>query len=237
MHDIVYDDDMKKLLIANWKSHKTQSEVTSWMDAFEEKYAKSLVSRVVDIVIAPSDVFLAKVADDLTEGIGLAAQNVSPFPMGKYTGATAAAQLASMGVTYAIVGHSERRRYFGEDNMQVANKVQQCVDVGITPIVCVDDEYVVSQAGAIDPELHSKCIVAYEALSAIGTGNNMNALHVEEVTKTIKDVFGSIPVLYGGSVTSSNVTEYTDTCDGWLVGTASLAVEDFWALATAIGNA
>lgn len=227
---------MKKLLIANWKSHKTQSEVTSWMDAFEDKLSKSLASRDVKIVIAPSDVFLSKVADEVVHGTAIAAQNVSPFPMGKYTGATAAAQLASMGVEYAIVGHSERRRYFAEDNTQVANKVRQCVEAGITPIVCVDDDYVSSQAAAIDPELHPKCIVAYEALSAIGSGNNMNAVHVAEITDTIKEVFGAVPVLYGGSVTSSNVTEYTDISDGWLIGTASLKVEDFWALVTAVAN-
>ncbi|NCO31390.1 triose-phosphate isomerase, partial [bacterium] len=74
----------------------------------------------------------------------------SPFPVGKYTGATAASQLASLGVKYAIVGHSERRRYFSEDNTQVANKVRQCVEAGIIPIVCVDDEYVSTQAAAID---------------------------------------------------------------------------------------
>ncbi len=227
---------MKKLVIANWKSHKTHKEVGRWIDAFEEKLDHSLLKDAVRIGIAPSDIYMAKVADELNQSVALVAQDVSPFPLGKYTGATAASQLVSMGVKYAIVGHSERRHYFGEDHIQVANKVAQCIDAGITPIVCVDDEYVAKQAVAIDSDMHSKCIVAYEALSAIGTGENISATHVAEVTDEIKDVFGDVPVLYGGSVTSSNVTEYAKISDGWLIGTASLTLENFWALLTAVSN-
>lgn len=227
---------MKKLLIANWKSHKTKSEVDAWMEAFEDKMETSLTQEKVKIAIAPSDLFLAEVADELEYGTALAAQNVSPYPTGKYTGATAATQLASMGVEYVIVGHSERRRYFGEDNAQVANKVRQCIDAGITPIVCVDDSYISTQASAIESEFHAKCIIAYEALDAIGTGNNVNPAQVAEVTDQIKEVFGDVPVLYGGSVTSSNVTEYAEINDGWLIGSASLKVENFWALVTAVAN-
>jgi len=231
-----YDDGMKKLLIANWKSHKTLSEVSAWMDSFESKFSKSLLAKHVDIAIAPTEAYLAQFSNEMHAELSLAAQDVSPFPVGKYTGATAASQLASLGVKYAIVGHSERRRYFSEDNTQVANKVRQCVEAGIIPIVCVDDEYVSTQAAAIDSEYHSKCIIAYEALSAIGSGNNMDAAHVAEVTKLINDVFGEVPVLYGGSVNAGNVAEYAEISDGWLVGTASLKVDDFWALALAVSN-
>ncbi|MCB9800575.1 MAG: triosephosphate isomerase [Pseudomonadales bacterium] len=227
---------MKKLVIANWKSHKTLPEVKHWIDEFEDKLDTSLVKDAVDIVIAPSDLYIAEVADELDTVVALGAQDVSPYPTGKYTGATAASQLASMGVKYAIVGHSERRQYFGEDYVQVANKVEQCIDAGITPVVCVDDEYVSAQAAAIRPELHSNCVIAYEALSAIGTGNTMNPAHVADVRDTIKEVFGDVPVLYGGSVTSSNVTEYAKINDGWLIGGASLTLENFWALLTAVAN-
>ncbi len=232
----VYDEGMKKLVIANWKSHKNLTTIEEWMDVFISKLGKSLIPGKVDISIAPSAPFLSPVANDLDHGVTISSQDVSPFPPGKYTGASNAKQLASLGVKYAIVGHSERRRYFHEDHAVVANKVTQCLEAGITPVVCVDDEYIAAQAAAITPEEAGRCVVAYEALSAIGTGNNMDVAHVAEVTADIKELFGPVPVLYGGSVSAENVAEYKAVSDGWLVGTASLEVDDFMALVTVVAG-
>lgn len=217
---------MAKLVIANWKSHKTMEVALQWSEAFSKQMPESVL-KTVTVAIAPSVPFVTSLRSVLPSSVALAVQDVSPFPPGKYTGAVAAAQLAGMGVRYAVVGHSERRQYFGETNTDVANKVAQCLEHGITPVVCVDDAYVASQAAALEEGHAAKCIVAYEALSAIGTGNNMDASHVQEITNLVKQTFGSVPVLYGGSVSAGNVAEYKDTSDGWLVGTASLEVTDF----------
>ena len=234
---LVYDGDMKKIVIANWKSHKTPSEVAQWMQEFTARLGTSLVSQSVTSIVAPSELYLSAVAAELEYGTLLAAQDVSPYPTGKYTGETAASQLAALGVKYVILGHSERRQYLGENDALVARKARQCVDAGLTPVICVDDDYIDSQANALEPELRARCIVAYEALSAIGTGENVQATVVAAVTEKIKDVFGAVPVLYGGSVTAGNVTEYFSISDGWLVGGASLSVEDFFPLLTAVANA
>ena len=233
---MVYDDGMKKLVIANWKSHKDSRTIAEWVPAFTAKLGKTLVPSKVEVSIAPSSPFIPLVSEMLSHGVSVAAQDVSQFPQGKNTGATAATQLASLGVAYAIVGHSERRRYFHETHQEVANKAEQCIEAGITPIVCVDDEYVAAQASALPTELAQKCVVAYEALSAIGTGNNVDASQVSETTAQIKELFGKVPVLYGGSVTAGNVAEYADISDGWLVGTASLSIDDFLSLLTTIAN-
>ena len=227
---------MKKLVIANWKSQKTLPQIEEWMESFTDTLGKSLIPGKVETSVAPALPFIVPVSSALQHGLTVSAQDVSPFPPGKYTGATNARQLASLGVKYAIVGHSERRQYFHEDHAVVANKVTQCLEVGITPIVCVDDAYIAAQAAAITPEEAKQCIVAYEALSAIGTGNNIDVAHVALVTAEIKDLFGPVPVLYGGSVSAGNVAEYKDVSDGWLVGTASLEVDDFVALVTVVAG-
>lgn len=226
---------MSKLVIANWKSHKTLEFAQTWCADFS-KEVSALTLTTVPVAVAAALPFVASLRSALPSQVTLAVQDVSPFPPGKYTGAVAAAQLAGLEVKYAIVGHSERRQYFGETNTDVANKVAQCLEHGITPVVCVDDEYVANQAAALEDGHAAKCVVAYEALSAIGTGKNMDAQHVAEITELIKQSFGQVPVLYGGSVTAANVAEYKDISDGWLVGSASLEVEDFVALVNTVAQ-
>lgn len=225
-----------KLIIANWKSHKTREEIVQWMDAYEAELEK--VTFGVEVAIAPpmpsvmfvSNRLLAKVRYPM---MSLAVQDLSPFPAGKYTGAVSTINLQGFNVKYAIVGHSERRRHFHETHQDVANKVMQAVENGITPIVCVDDEYIGDQAAAIDRQYLEKCIVAYEELGAIGTGKNEPVDHVQEVFQRIKTVFGEVKVIYGGSVEADNVQQYVDISDGVLVGTASLDVSHFISLINA----
>lgn len=232
-----------KLLIANWKSNKTNTEVAEWLSAYSTSL--TLPKSGVEVVIAPSLVGVAQVswvlhnqmrpdAQAITQ-VGL--QDLSPFPAGSYTGAVSAYNVKELGVKYAIIGHSERRRYFHETHQDVANKVTQALENGITPIVCVDDEYIAEQAAAIEKDALSRCLVAYEELSAIGTGNNEPLDHVKEVFSRIKTVFGQVPVIYGGSVDAENVAEYLDFADGVLVGTASLQVEEFVSLIAKGANA
>lgn len=157
----------------------------------------------------------------------LAVQDLSPFPAGAYTGAVSGANLEGLPIKYAILGHSERRRYFHETDQDVANKVDQALQSNITPVVCVDAEYIESQAGAINAEQLKHCIVAYEPLEAIGTGNFQPVAQVKPVVEKIKEIFGDVAVIYGGSVSAANVAEYLTIVDGALVGGQSLDAPKF----------
>lgn len=219
-----------KYVIANWKSNKNSTEVVEWLESYSEKKSKDITT-----ILAPSFVHLGQVTTSQDDRFAVASQDVSQFPMGSYTGAVNARQLKEIGVQYAIVGHSERRRYFGETHAQIGNKIAQLLDEGITPVLCIDTEYLVEQSVVIDPDHLKKILVAYEPLSAIGSGNNQDVGTVAEVVIQIHQVYDEqVPVLYGGSVTESNVREYSLVCDGVLVGGASLDPKQFSQLVAAI---
>ena len=218
----------KKLIVANWKSHKTLSEATEWLKLFKAGIADKDLSQL-RIGIAPSFPYLELAKNALIElpNCFVVAQDISQFPHGKYTGAVNGAQLKSVGVTHVLIGHSERRRYFGETHQLVAQKIEQAVDNDLQPIVCVTEDQIEQQADALDKALKSKCIVAYEPLSAIGTGMGEDVPAVRATTAKIKEHFGAIQILYGGSVSPHNIIEYLMVTDGVLVGTASLDVQEF----------
>ena len=141
-----------KYIVGNWKSHKSVDEARSWFEEFGGLYKR--LPEVKVVVAVPSVyVFAAKkwVGEFDLEGVGLAVQDISPFPFGAYTGAVAA-EMIKGAVEYAIVGHSERREYFNESNQDVANKVRQLREAGVRPIVCVDMPYAKAQMAAIDDE-------------------------------------------------------------------------------------
>lgn len=215
---------MSKLFVANWKSNKNLEEVSQWFKDFKVELDEDQ-----EVVIAPPYPFLSLVADKIKDlpGVSLAVQNLSSYPAGSYTGEVCVRNLKGLGVKYAILGHSERRRYLGESHQDVANKVSQALNNSITPIVCVDQDYVEDQSLAIQAKLLEKCVVAYEPLSAIGTGENASVKEVASVVTEIKSVFGETPVLYGGSVNSENIEPYLKVADGVLVGGASLDAKMF----------
>lgn len=230
---------MKKLIIANWKSNKTREGVEKWLDEYGVWSIGYEGSNDFEIVIAPSFPDLMFVSNRLLDrkkikGVYLGVQDLSPYPAGKYTGAVSGQNLEGFNVKYAIVGHSERRRYFYETDNEVALKVEQAVVNGIKPVVCVDEGYIESQAQAIENELLEKCIVAYEPLEAIGTGKSADVGHVKKVVEKIKNYFGEVPVIYGGSVDDMNINEYLLVTDGVLVGGASLDVKMFERLISSI---
>ncbi len=227
-----------RLIVANWKSNKTSVEVTEWLDEFDHLLKNQPSHTDVHVVIAPPFLFLPMVAGRIKKlpHCSLAVQDISPFPAGSYTGAVSSYNLSSLSVSHAIVGHSERRRYFHETHADVAAKVAQAVEAGITPIVCVDEEYVALQASAIAVEHLSKCVVAYEPLGAIGSGKNADVGTVKRVVTTITRAFGDVKVIYGGSVDERNIGEYLLVTRGVLVGGASLAANQFSALLEAAGS-
>jgi len=218
-----------KYIIANWKSHKNHSQVASWISDYES--AQLNLDSTITAVIAPPLPSLMFVSDYLLEkklqSTQLAVQDISPFPNGAYTGAVSAQNLEGLSVKFALVGHSERRRYFHETHQEIANKIDLCLQNSITPIVCIDTEYVVEQAAAVRADQREKCMVAYEDLAAIGTGDTTPIEEVKKQFAVITHAFGEVPLLYGGSVNAENVNGYLAISDGVLVGTASLKSQDF----------
>lgn len=213
---------MSKYIIANWKSNKTTTTALDWCREFEAE-----IPQETTVVIAPSFNLLSVIASKIPVGVTLAAQDVSSFPMGSYTGAVNAQQLVHTGVSHVIVGHSERRKYFHETYQDVAAKIQQLVANNLVPILCLDEEYIQEQADVLETKDIPNLIVAYEPLAAIGSGNNAPADQVTRVVEKIKQVYGDVPVIYGGSVDERSVREYLLVTDGVLVGSASLDVEQF----------
>lgn len=244
--------------IANWKSNKTLSEIHEWLEVFELQLSTRKYSDQTRVVLAVPFPFLIEAAawlkawqekyssGKLPVQIELAAQDVSQFPAGSYTGAVNAVQLKSLGVQYVIIGHSERRRYFHESSREIAAKAVQVLAAHMTPIICVDEQYIEEQATELKLEVAfadmQKCFVTYEELAAIGTGQNTSPQDFFKAKGQILQAFGAVVVMYGGSVNSQNIREYVGSSDsgdvasrpedaaGVLVGTASLDAQDFVAI-------
>jgi triosephosphate isomerase len=226
-----------RYLVGNWKSNKTLEESLAWLKEIRE----ASISPEVEVVICPPYPFLATLANDerRTTSLKLGVQDVSPFPFGAYTGAIAAEMIKDW-AHYAILGHSERRKYFHETHQEVANKVDRCVEAGIVPIVCVDEDYIDQQMAAIQNEHIKKIIIAYEPLSAIGSGDPDTPEHSVQVAQTIKDKAEfDVPVLYGGSVKPGNIQSFLShqEISGALVGGASLDADEWNNLITAFALA
>lgn len=218
---------MRKLIIANWKSHKSPAEAQTWMKTVERAAGREATAAVTPVV-APAFPLLAPVAEGVHElGWRLAVQDISSFPAGSYTGAVAARNFEGFGVEYAIIGHSERRRYFLETPQTVALKIDQALENKLTPLVCIDEAGLSAQAAALSPQTAKQCVVVYEPTEAIGTGNNASLEDVKKFRSEAERFFGAVPFLYGGSVDELNIGEYLLITDGVMIGTASLDAAQF----------
>jgi triosephosphate isomerase len=217
------------LVVANWKCHKTSGEASRWLDTFAAGYRPD---PAIDIVIAPTMLSLEGVARHLQSlalaGVTLAAQDVSPFPRGGYTGAVAADMLKGL-AEYVIIGHSDRRRYFHETAADVTNKVSEAVEAGLRPIVCVDRPYAVQQLAALADFDTSQTIVAYSPVDALSFRIPESPEGVREAATEIRNSFPNRAIIYGGSLTPDNVGDYLllGELAGIFVGSASLEVNDF----------
>ena len=246
---------MRKLMIAgNWKMNKTYSEgvvlAQGLVDALKDTEVK------VDVVVCPPTVDLkgvSEVIDQTSAPFALGAQNVYFEESGAFTGETAPSMLESVGATYCVIGHSERRGYFGETDEDINKKAKALMAHNIVPISCCGEplevreagkhvEFVVDQIKADTEGLEitdpSKYVIAYEPIWAIGTGKTATADDAQEVCgairETLAQIFGQktadgIRVLYGGSAKPGNIAELVakPDVDGALVGGASLKAEDF----------
>lgn len=215
---------MKPLIVANWKANKDTAQVASFI-----KEARASLEEVThaEVVICPSFVVIPSLAS-LLEGssIKVGAQDVSEFEKGAYTGEVTALMLSRL-VKYCLVGHSERRRYFGDDNDSVRKKIELLKKAKIIPILCASFE------SDIPEGIEAEGLVAvYEPSAAISTegvyhpDTPENAQNMARIFKEIlKD---KCPVLYGGSVNENNVTDYVSgEISGVLVGNASLDSRSF----------
>ncbi|GAA2562975.1 triose-phosphate isomerase [Mycolicibacterium diernhoferi] len=245
----------KPLIAGNWKMNLNHFEAI----ALVQKIAFALPDKYfdkVDVTVIPPFTDLRSV-QTLVDGDKLrltyGAQDVSQHDSGAYTGEISGAFLAKLGVTFAVVGHSERRTYHGETDELVAAKAKAALKHGLTPIVCIGEPLEIREAGnhvefnvtslrgslaGLTAEQIGQTVIAYEPVWAIGTGRVASAADAQEVCAAIraelaeladKDVAASVRVLYGGSVNAKNVGEIvgqTDV-DGALVGGASLDGEQF----------
>lgn len=222
------------LIVANWKSHKNLTSAFEWAEQLSVWHW----SAEVELVIAPPTPLLwplAKQIEKLGVNWQLATQDISPFPAGSYTGAVSWQNLEGLPIKYGIVGHSERRRYFGDTAQRVANKVDLLLQANVTPIVCLDAPDLAAQTAVLSGQQRAACVVAYEPLAAIGSGTSADINEIIQQAARIQQVFAPQAILYGGSVTSKNLPDISANCAGVLVGSASLNVDDFGALLQAAG--
>jgi triosephosphate isomerase (TIM) len=245
----------RPIMAANWKMHKTHLEAIQTVQKLGYLLDAGDTDRV-EVVICPPFTSLRSVqtliqADRLPFGLG--AQDVHWEEKGAFTGEISPLMLAALDVAYVIVGHSERREHFGENDEQIARKTRAVYDHGMTPILCVGEtleerergrteEKVVGQVQAglqkVGPDEAGRLVLAYEPVWAIGTGRPCNPADAGEVVRTIRatletayssDMAASVRIQYGGSVKAGNIREFMahPEIDGALVGGASLDPEEF----------
>lgn len=218
-------NDNLPLVVANLKANFTWDQFYSWLE--QTKEATNAFGGTV--IVAPSMAFISEASQKLKEKkakLKLASQDISQFEQGAFTGEVAASQIADQ-ITYAIIGHSERRNYLNEEQMILEKKVANVKKAAVKTIFCVQDENTRIPYG-VD-------IVAYEPTFAIGTGNADTPENAQAISKKLKTK-GEYTVLYGGSVTEENVKSFLKkgVIDGVLVGSASLKSESFSNLLKAI---
>ncbi|HLV03007.1 triose-phosphate isomerase [uncultured Georgenia sp.] len=254
------DTPRRPLMAGNWKMNLDHFEATHLV----QKLAWELKDKdhdydAVEVVVLPPFTDIRSV-QTLVDGdkleIKYGAQDVSAHESGAYTGEISASMLARLGVSYVVVGHSERRQYHAEDDALVGAKAQAALKHGISPIICVGEGLDVRQAGeqvsytlaqvdgayaGLDAEAAKQTVIAYEPVWAIGTGEVATPQDAQEVCGAIRarlaelydqEVADTVRVLYGGSVKSGNVASIMaqEDVDGALVGGASLQAEEFAAI-------
>ena len=250
---------MRKHIVAgNWKMNCTFDEADELINGIMEKLENTELPRETQLIVCPPFPYLEMTSDYANDSYFMVgAQNVSDQEKGAYTGEVSAEMLESMEIDYCIVGHSERRGYYGETDKIVAAKVDQLLKHGLKPIVCVGEVLEEREAGKqldvvkrqveeglfhLTAEQMKEVVIAYEPVWAIGTGKTATPEQAQEIhahirslltTKYGKELSDEISILYGGSCKPSNAKELfaCPDIDGGLIGGASLKAEDFVAIA------
>jgi triosephosphate isomerase len=234
---------VRKIVIAgNWKMYKTQAETLEFLQGFMEHLAETPDDR--EVVLCAPFTDLPTLSKNLHGSrIKVGAQNVHWEKEGAYTGEISAAMLVELGVRYVVVGHSERRQYFGETDETVNLRLKAAQAAGLTPILCVGESKAQRDAGDTEAHITSQIkqdlvgvdqtnlVIAYEPIWAIGTGDTCDAGEANRVIGLIRSLLqhSDVPIQYGGSVKPDNVDEIMaqPEIDGALVGGASLQPASF----------
>ncbi len=240
----------KYVIAGNWKMNKTPAEATELIESIKPLVADAACDVVVGVPFVDLPAALEAVKGSK---IGVAAQNCHWEKSGAFTGEISAEMLKAMGVGYVILGHSERRQYFGETDVTVQKRVRAALDAGLTVILCVGEyleqreqgvtgEVVAMQTkialGGVSEEELARIIIAYEPVWAIGTGRTATAEQANEVCALIRKVVcelyscaaaEAVTIQYGGSMNAGNAAELLaqSDVDGGLIGGASLKSADF----------
>jgi len=240
----------KPLMAGNWKMHKTISEGIAMV-----KELKTLISdaKDVDVLICPVFTSINALSNEVKgSNIKIGAQNVYWEPKGAFTGEIAVNMLVDAGCSFVIIGHSERRQYFGETDETVNKKTKAALAAGLIPVVCVGETLQERESNAtfnviekqirdgiknFSKEEAEKIVIAYEPVWAIGTGKTATPQQAQEVHEFIRKIYSQmyaeasdkVRILYGGSVKPDNVSELMKQkdIDGGLVGGASLEAASF----------
>ncbi len=240
----------KYVIAGNWKMNKTPAEAVELIEAIKPLVADATCDVVVGVPFVDLPAALEAVKGSK---IGVAAQNCHWEKSGAYTGEISAEMLKAMEVGYVILGHSERRTYFGDTDVTVQKRMRAALDAGLTVILCVGEyleqreqgitgEVVAMQTkvalGGVSEEELARVIIAYEPVWAIGTGRTATAEQANEVCGQIRDVIAglynadaakAVTIQYGGSMNAANAAELLaqSDVDGGLIGGASLKPADF----------
>jgi triosephosphate isomerase len=242
----------RPVLAGNWKMYKPHAQAAQLAFELREGAGDALATR--DVVVAPPFTSIPAVAEALRgSGIGVAGQNMHPETEGAFTGEISPVMLREIGCSHVILGHSERRQFFGETDEGVARKTAAALAHGLIPIVCVGELLTEREAnrtmevvgrqvdgalGKIEAQSVAGLLVAYEPVWAIGTGKVATPAQAQEVHSFIRqrlaashgqEAGGAVRILYGGSVKPDNIAALMAEADidGALVGGASLAADSF----------
>jgi len=246
---------MRKTIIAgNWKMYKTITEGIELVTGLKRNLYDI---NTVDIVLCPPFTLLSEVAEVIVEtGIKLGAQDMYWQREGAFTGEVSGVMVKDAGADYVIIGHSERRQFFGETNETVNKKLKSALGIGLIPIVCIGENLMEREQGktfqvikaqleeslaGLTIEQAEKIIVAYEPVWAIGTGKTATPAQAQEAHQFIRNLLGQLfnekvsfgcRIQYGGSVKPDNIAELISQpdIDGALVGGSSLEVNSFTAI-------
>ena len=249
---------MRKIVAGNWKMHKDRDEAQALVAALKNV----TIPTGVEVIVAPPFPFLAQTVEQVRgTAIKVAAQNCHQKSQGAYTGEVSATMLKSIGVQVCIVGHSERRQYFGETDRAVGEKIVALLEKDITPIYCCGElkeervagehftvvtEQMRTALGALTTVQLKRIVIAYEPVWAIGTGLTATAQQAQEMHAHIRsllaghgaEVANEVPILYGGSCKPDNAAELFANPDvnGGLIGGAALDADQFSALIRIAGE-
>ena len=247
----------KNIVAGNWKMNNNLKEAEKLLVEINDLTKKQ--NSKTEIIVAPPYPFLSLAKNLLSSKISVASQDVSANEFGAYTGEVSADMLQSIGVTYSIIGHSERRQYHHEEESLLKQKIALVLKKGLTPIYCIGETLEQRKSNqhfsVVEKQIKDalfnfsaseleKIIIAYEPVWAIGTGENASPQQAQEIHEFIRKILAEkyetiwadeISILYGGSVKPSNAKEIFSQpdVDGALVGGACLVAQDFYSIITA----